>query len=141
MIGSTDVCPTDAGARPRRRGFMPALVGALTLGAACFGGASSAWAGPGLTVQTSLPNPVTVGETLTGVRQTELRVQNTSFTGPGETTWGADSFTLGDLTLVPSCGSIAGNATGDCPFPPMFPFDARDPGVIVPSPLVGNAVG
>ncbi len=95
-------------------------VGLLATAAVLLGGASSAWAGTGVSVVPSVPANVTVGTT----PATSLTIANVSGNGPGETGFETDSFQVTDITLVPSCGSQV--FSGDCP------AGSQDPGVLVP---------
>ena len=114
--------------RPGRRA-VSTLFALLTILAGLAFAASPASAGPRLSVGTSIPSTVTVGQT--GL-PSQLRILNTSFNGPGEAGYTTDSFNIPDplvpfsITMVPSCGSQ--NASADC-----TPPAAYDPGVIVPS--------
>lgn len=130
MTGSTDVAVGDARiARGpcRRRRKAPALIGAISICAALFGSASSAWAGVGFSLVPTVPQEVQVGQT--GV-QSSLIITNASANGFGETGYTQDSMRIDSITVVPSCGSVAFGA--DCP------VAAHDPGVLVPNPLTGT---
>src|SRR3954471_19300014 len=93
----------------------------LAATAALLAGAATASAGVAITVSPAVPPSVTVSD----VAPTSLTIANASFNGPGETNFDTDSFTLDDVTLVPSCGSQVFSA--DCQ------AGSFDPGVLVPS--------
>ena len=90
-------------------------------------GASSAWAGASFNAGPSIPLNVTVGQT--NVPQS-LILTNSSQNGAGETNYDTDSFRVDTITLVFSCG-VQG-LFADCP------VGSRDPGVVVPDPLVAT---
>jgi hypothetical protein len=96
--------------------------------AALFGGASSAWAGVGLSLVPDIPVSVTVGTTVAST----VTVANTN-----NSTEASQSDTLQTLTLVPSCGEQATGANCSA--------GVVDPGVLVPSPTglgeAGTACG
>ena len=91
------------------------------------GAASTASAGPVFGMGVSVPPTVVVGST--GDLAT-LRIQNISFSDSGEAGFEDDSYALDDITYVPSCGTQL--PVADCP------IGAKDPGVLVPSPLVAT---
>ena len=92
-------------------------------------GASNAWAGASFNAGPSIPLNVTVGQT--NVPQS-LFLTNSSQNGAGETNYDTDSFRVDTITLVFSCG-VQG-LFADCP------VGSRDPGVVVPDPLVASGV-
>ena len=99
-------------------------LGLLVIAVGLFGGAPAAWAGAGLGIVPTVPQNVTLGQTSVA---SSLVITNISTNGPGEVGYETDSFRITDITLVLSCGSQVFSA--DCP------AGARDPGVLVPSPL------
>ena len=78
-------------------------------------------------VGVTVPSSVIVGAT--GVPGS-LVVRNVSYSGPGESNYETDSFQVGEITLIPSCGAqVLGTSC---------PMASVDPGVIVPEPLTGT---
>jgi Divergent InlB B-repeat domain len=104
-------------------------LGLLATVAVLLGGASTAWAGAGVSVVPAVPSNVAVGTTAAS----SISITNNSFNGAGETNFDTDGFQVSDITLVPSCGSQVFSA--DCP------AGARDPGVLVPSNTATGQAG
>ena len=121
---------TAHGTRTRHVGQVAATL--VTCIGLWFGGASTAWAGPGLNVTSSIAPVVTVGQPpATGT----LRLTNSSFSDGalGEVGYELDSYQLTDITLVPSCASNVQSA--DCP------LGSYEAGVIVPLPTATGRPG
>ncbi|MEA2356235.1 MAG: hypothetical protein QOD61_2364, partial [Solirubrobacteraceae bacterium] len=113
------------GGSARRSPAARFLLGAFVSCAALFGGASAAWAGTGFGVVPNFPSPVMVGQS--GVPAT-LTITNISDGKEAPL-----DVTLDQITLVPSCGTLAISGA-DCP------AAAVDPGVLRLSPTgVGEA--
>src|SRR5436190_11691613 len=110
--------------RRRAVAFVASLCASVVV---LMGAASTASAGPVFGVGVSVPPTVVVGST--GNLAT-LRIQNISFSDSGEAGFEDDSYVLDDITYIPSCGSQL--PVADCP------IGAKDPGVLVPSPLVAT---